>query len=146
LEILWEFGGIYVDADFECLKPVDDLLDDTSFAAAWEIQDAYLANGFLAAPPGHPFTAFLRDGISESLRRHSRDHRPNRTTGPRYLTPMYRLWTAQGGQSVRTLDQAAFFPYGYDDVGTPRENPPWPESSYAVHHWNNRRRTLGTAP
>ena len=31
LDVLLEYGGIYVDADVEFLKPIDDLLDDEAF-------------------------------------------------------------------------------------------------------------------
>ena len=35
VEILFRFGGVYVDADFECLRPIEDLLDGTDFFVAY---------------------------------------------------------------------------------------------------------------
>ena len=30
-EILYQYGGLYIDTDFECLKPIDNLLKQTDF-------------------------------------------------------------------------------------------------------------------
>lgn len=31
LEVLWRFGGVYVDADLECLRPIEQLIGDATF-------------------------------------------------------------------------------------------------------------------
>jgi mannosyltransferase OCH1-like enzyme len=30
-EILWRYGGVYVDVDYECLENIDQLSDSSSF-------------------------------------------------------------------------------------------------------------------
>ena len=56
---MYIYGGVYIDLDFECLKPLDELLHNKSIALAYDIRDdnggAEIANAFMASTPGHPF-------------------------------------------------------------------------------------------
>jgi mannosyltransferase OCH1-like enzyme len=135
-EILWNLGGVYVDIDFECLAPIDPLIADTEAFAAWEAQDRWVNNAILGAEPAHPFIDRLITGLPASVAHH-RGQRPNVSTGPQYLTGLWR----RHRDELTVLDQALFYPYSYADVGTMREHGPWPDA-VAVHHWANRRRTL----
>lgn len=141
-EVLWRYGGVYVDADFECLGNIEHLLssdevDEARAFAAWEVQDEWIANGLMGATPGHEFIDRLIEGLHLSVIKH-RGQRPNRSSGPQYLTRLYRQYPWE----LAVLDSKYFYPYLYSDVGTPRERPPWPEGTLAVHHWNNRRRMI----
>ena len=56
-EILHEQGGVYVDADSACVRPLDDWLLDTRMFAIWESErhrPGLVANGFIGSIPGHP--------------------------------------------------------------------------------------------
>ncbi len=58
-ELVWRHGGIYVDTDFECLKPIEALLDGvTAFAAAMKGEQVNTA--IFGAVPGHPALERLR--------------------------------------------------------------------------------------
>ncbi len=69
--LLYEFGGLYVDMDFECLRPLDELLPADSFVAAWEPEEhagdgsPRLSNALMAATPGHPFLAAVIARLKE---------------------------------------------------------------------------------
>jgi mannosyltransferase OCH1-like enzyme len=52
-EILDRFGGVYVDVDFECLKPLDDLHEKYDFYCCI-LDGAEIANGLIASSPHHP--------------------------------------------------------------------------------------------
>jgi inositol phosphorylceramide mannosyltransferase catalytic subunit len=54
-EILHRFGGVYVDVDFECVRPIDDLLSGIDCFAAWEVPDVWIGNAILGATRGNPF-------------------------------------------------------------------------------------------
>jgi inositol phosphorylceramide mannosyltransferase catalytic subunit len=136
-ELLWSFGGVYVDVDFECLEPIDELTAGLEAFAAWEVQDRWIANGIMGAEPAHPFIDRLITGLPASVAHH-RGLRPNVSTGPQYLTGLWR----RHRDELTVLDANLFYPYLYHQVGTPAERGPWPESTIAVHHWANRRRTL----
>lgn len=53
LEVLARWGGVYVDCDFECLRPIDEVLEGTDFFVAY-IGPGRPAHGITGAVPGHP--------------------------------------------------------------------------------------------
>lgn len=128
-EILHEHGGVYVDADFECLRPIDDLLD-AEFFTAWE-RDKWWANMAIAgAIPGHPFLDKLIDGIPANVARRA-GRRPNWLTGPRYITP---ILLRRSDVTVHPAEM--FFPYAWNELDRASEEFP---GARAVHHWWNQR-------
>lgn len=55
--LLYEYGGVYVDADSECLEPLDDLLDNEAFCS-WENEYAttgLMLGAFMGSIKGNPF-------------------------------------------------------------------------------------------
>lgn len=135
-EILWSYGGVYVDVDFECLAPLDPHIAGMEAFAAWESQDRWVNNALLGAEPAHPFLDRLIAGLPASVAHH-RGQRPNVSAGPQYLTGLWR----RHRDELTVLPQSLFYPYGFADVGTPREQGPFP-GAVAIHHWANRRRTI----
>jgi len=56
-EILNEHGGVYVDADSICVRPLDDWLLAPRMFAAWESEEhrpGLVANSFIGSAPHHP--------------------------------------------------------------------------------------------
>ncbi len=71
LELLWRFGGVYVDTDFECFKSIDGLLEGVEFftglmKAAGKAKPARVNNAIFGSVPGHP----LLGRAIEELRAH----------------------------------------------------------------------------
>ena len=130
-EILLEHGGVYVDTDMECLRPIDTLLEGVECFAGWEAQGIWVNNAVLGAAPGHPFMAALVDGLEHNVVAH-RGSRPNVLSGPQYLTPVYR----QHADEVVVYPKDYFYPYLWSELDRQHEEFP---NSWAVHHWGNRR-------
>eukprot|EP00401_Gymnodinium_catenatum_P066950 CAMPEP_0117511390 /NCGR_PEP_ID=MMETSP0784-20121206/28483_1 /TAXON_ID=39447 /ORGANISM="" /LENGTH=351 /DNA_ID=CAMNT_0005307061 /DNA_START=60 /DNA_END=1111 /DNA_ORIENTATION=+ len=65
---LWlvsQHGGLYVDVDFECLRPFDGFHRRYSFFTGVSNVGAFeLNNGLFAACPGHPVMRFLCDHVA----------------------------------------------------------------------------------
>ena len=137
-ELLWQHGGVFLDIDFEALKPIDPLLNDVECFAAWEIQDEWIANGFMGATVHHPFIGRLIEQLPASMDA-NRGKTPNFSSGPRWFTAMHRRYNEMTVFPTRLV-----YPYTYDDMiaRSGREHPPWPEECYMVHHWNDFRRIL----
>ena len=62
--ILLKFGGVYLDLDMECLKPLDGLLSEDNTAyfgqlALPTIDNCVTGNAFMAAPAAHPLFAYI---------------------------------------------------------------------------------------
>lgn len=130
-EILLRFGGLYVDIDTVCLRPVGEALVGHNEFAAWEDQN-WVGNTYLGCTPGHPVMEKLVAGLRDSVRRANGHLRPNRLTGPRYLTP---IWLGEG---CHVAPQHLFYPYSYSHVkaGTvPNEY----HDAYTVHLWGHTR-------
>lgn len=126
-EILRRLGGMYVDTDTEALCNVEHrLAGHLAFAAAET--DEWVGNTYLAGIPGHPVFDDLVAGLRASI---AAGGRPNVTTGPRYLTP---VWRRHGCHVDPTH---LWFPYSYRDLGTEREG--HRSAAVAVHHWQHQR-------
>jgi inositol phosphorylceramide mannosyltransferase catalytic subunit len=128
LEILYRHGGVYVDTDVECLRPVDGIVGDADFVVPC-LKPGRATNTFIASVPGHSL-------LERALRE---------------LRPMEVYWTTWADSSalkdvagpsslrrllkdyadVKLLEPAVFFP------ATPEER----ETAVGVHHlarsWHN---------
>ena len=124
LEVLFRFGGVYVDTDIECLRPIDPLLEEgveffVGSVGPKKVQEERLQNAvnnaLIAAEPGHPV-----------LERALRELRPvteygvdKHGTGPWFLSALVREHP-----EVTIYPRELFFP------GTDAER----EQAYADHH------------
>lgn len=141
-EILWQYGGLYVDADFVCYRPVDPLLEGSDAVSAFELDGKWAANGFLGATKGHPFIRRLIDGLPDSARTKVGEM-PARISGPTFLTG---LWE-QHRDELTVLPQKHLFPYQpcAADVKRYKVDHDFSDDPdvYAVHVWRNKRRKMG---
>ena len=69
-ELLWRFGGVYVDCDFECLRSIEPMLDGVEFFAAYR-KTGRANNTIIGSVASHPLTDRALDEI-----------RPRATYGP----------------------------------------------------------------
>ena len=134
-EILYRFGGLYVDTDFECLRSFDllhhsfDFFAGTGFTGLFEV-----FNGLIAASPGHPILQGCVEGIP-----HMRGATILDQTGPRYLA---RWFAAKAEQDdLRNVAFPVTYLYSWPNIYR-HQKARWqierwfkPES-YAVHHWH----------
>jgi inositol phosphorylceramide mannosyltransferase catalytic subunit len=131
LYALHKYGGLYVDTDFECLKPFDDLITKGSFFCGRE-DDEYLCPSLMGSSPGHFFVgqylneALVRLAISTDT--YANAH-TNKVTGPYLLTEL-----ARRDPEVVTVYPKAFF-YPFHGTERHRLHEPAPDS-YAKHHWH----------
>jgi mannosyltransferase OCH1-like enzyme len=69
-ELLARHGGVYVDADFECFRSIEPLLDGVTFFCAYN-DPGRVNNAIVGSVPGHPLVV-----------RAIRELRPRETFGP----------------------------------------------------------------
>lgn len=68
--VLYIKGGVYVDSDMICIKNLNELIDvDDEFIIARDdpMSKKFLANGFIASIPNHPFLKKQIDNIVENV-------------------------------------------------------------------------------
>jgi mannosyltransferase OCH1-like enzyme/SAM-dependent methyltransferase len=129
LYALATMGGLYVDTDFECLKPFGELLSTGGFHCGGEAEGV-LSSGLMACPANDAFVRSYLDAALQRLQRVSPNlinRRPDLVTGPRLLTELGM--TAPITRHARTL----FYPVRGTERHRLSEAPP-PEA-YARHHW-----------
>jgi len=151
--LLHHFGGLYVDMDIECLRPIDDLLAGKEVLAVQEPAahasergiPSYLSNAFIATEPGHPLlVALLKDLLEESAVAVTHQD-VLEMTGPRKLDWVYRTGTYP---HVSILDASVISPCPRraPELRTLLENSEKADSlrqlyvnqgTHAVHHWAN---------
>lgn len=127
-EILERFGGIFIDADSECIKPLDDELLQHDNFACYENELArprLIANGYLGAVKGSELMRILIEGLR------NRDVRALRawlTTGPVYLTQVNMLYP----ELLHIFPSHYFIPKHYSGVEYAGDGP-----IYAKQYWGS---------
>ncbi|MEU6555906.1 glycosyltransferase [Streptomyces sp. NPDC046915] len=142
--LLDHFGGLYVDLDFECLRPVDDILDGHELVLGCEPEahtrlllarrrgfGRIVGNAFIASRPGHPFWAHVHQQLVGSHKSSSALD----ATGPFFLTRA--IDSVPDPASITVLGPEVLYPevspYAAELFGPQNADH---ERAYAVHHWS----------
>jgi hypothetical protein len=126
LEIVYRHGGVYLDTDLECLRPLDDVLEDREFVGVCH-KPGRITNTAIAAVPGHPL---LKRALGEvrpmDMYWTNASERLKEVAGPLLLDRLVPDYP-----EVKLLEPPMFFP------STPEER----QHAIAVHHmarvWHN---------
>jgi hypothetical protein len=128
-ELLSRYGGVYVDTDVECLRPLTPLLRGIDAFAALE-GPGRVGTAVLGSIAGHP--AFARAARiargTLGLGAHSAD-----ANGPYFFSLIL-----EQERNVAILGQQQFYPYRWNEPA--RRHEAFPDA-YAVHHWAGSWRT-----
>lgn len=129
LELLWCYGGVYLDTDVIMHRPLDELVTGRSCVVGRSPQHTAghhpVTNCVMAAERHHPWIGRLIETLPRSVRRHQ--GRPLAVmAGPWHLT---RVLEGEGPwSSVTVLDQEDMFAGGL-----------------LTHGWNSGKRRRGVA-
>lgn len=134
LQIIYEYGGIYLDTDVELIKPLDNLLGCSAFVGTED--DKYIALGLgFGAEKGNPVIKKLYDDYSS---RHFilDDGTYDKTASPQIQTKALFNLGYKISDEVKTYDKITFFPTEYFcplsyDTGELNIT----ENTYSVHHY-----------
>jgi len=110
--ILHHFGGVYVDLDFECIQPLDSLLNceillgqEPTIHAQKVYQRPYIiSNAIMGSIPNHPFWMYVLDCAEQKF--YSKYRKQILwSTGPGLLTECYDRTKNQYSFSVHSPDR-----------------------------------------
>lgn len=127
-ELIYRFGGVYIDCDFECLKNIEDLITGIQAFSSYEAYEVpgLICGGICGCTQGHPAFKALIDNMAESIK--GNKHLPiNHQAGPHYHTRIIGK-----RNDVVIFPPKIFYPYYYTEMH--RKNEDFPEA-YAIHHW-----------
>lgn len=119
-EILRQHGGIYIDTDVECLRPIDDLVNGLSAFSAYEVPGR-LCNAVMGCVPGHPAFERLAE-LSRVAVGHG--HYPEATA------TTFSTFVLERFADVALFSPGVFYPELWDGTETAGTHEP-----YARHHW-----------
>lgn len=92
-EILYEYGGVFLDADSICVEKIDDVLMQCKCFAGWEhetLRKGLIATGTMGFPPKHPLVKEAIEWIKNNcVHYHTTGLMAWQSVGPGLLTRMY---------------------------------------------------------
>jgi len=121
--LLYRYGGVYIDTDFECRRPIGRLLEGLSAFAAYQMPEN-VAIGILGCTPNHPA---LQAAVERLPSRVAELTFPE-STGPPFFTELVTKFP-----EVRLFEPSLFYPYLWTEMH--RQDEEFPDA-YAVHHWS----------
>ena len=134
-EILYRFGGIYADTDFECLKSFDEKFLSRSFLAGQVFSySPQMANGLIAAAPKDNFLKL----IIENLPKYPGEMKPMdvlQYCGPIFISDL--AWKhCESLTDFLVLPSQYFYPWPNYKRNQTADRYSWStEDTTAIHHW-----------
>lgn len=132
-EILYRYGGMYVDCDYRWQAPIDQHLQRRRLVSCWETQGRHVANGMIASQPGHEALAEAIAAVPVRVEGRHPSWRANRITGP-------HLWTPIAKRRAHLLNQQLLHPAPWSRPEL--ADRAWPHA-VAVHTWHHQRTLRG---
>jgi mannosyltransferase OCH1-like enzyme/glycosyltransferase involved in cell wall biosynthesis len=157
-ELLYFFGGVYIDCDFLCLKNIDDLLKDIDGFSGWE-SDKYIAIGIMGFKKYDDFLYKIIINLQNNILNKNNKTIPEKS-GPIYFTNQWNKYINNqsdkyinnqsdkyiNNQSDKYInnqsryisyEQDYFYSYTFDDKYNNKNyiNQINNEKSYAIHMW-----------
>ncbi len=132
-ELVYRFGGVYIDMDYECLKPLDVFHYTYDFYTGIQPLDTQfiqLGAALFGGVPGHPIMQHCIETIKNDW------HLKGAPTksGPLHFTKSFYVMAGKNGSKDIALPASYFYPLGCRDTALKRKE--WTEKgAFAVHHW-----------
>ena len=109
LEILYRYGGVYVDTDFLCLKPHDPFHHTCDFYIGFFASN--MCNALLGSAPKHPIVRRCLEKIKNCSHLSSEEKKIYTQTGPILLSHQVRDYINNGGQGAIAYPPTYFYPF-----------------------------------
>lgn len=133
--ILNQFGGLYVDTDFECLKSFDDLTYLNFFVGKTHSKETMeLFIGLIGSVPEHIILRTIIARMNEIKSSNWRD--VFNTTGTYFFTKIFFELSVSYSRGVVVFPPVYFYPFpnhNHEKEKNPKRF--ITEDSYAIHYW-----------
>lgn len=136
-EILYQYGGVYLDTDFECLRSLEPLHYLYDFYIGIQPLDSGLVQlgiGIIGAIPGHPILHACIEQIKNTWQDKNLEKHITARTGPIHCTKIFYAMADKSGLCDVALPPTYFYPLYCQATECKRIE--WVlEGAFAVHHW-----------
>ena len=134
-DLLYRYGGIYMDLDVEMLRPIDDLLYNDAYMS-FESQDRIECGSGMGAGPGHPILKEVCESYEERPYLKTDGTWDNSTCPVRYTKVIEKHGLRKDG-GFQSVDDITVYPFEVltgksFDTGIIYNT----QLSYTVHHHN----------
>lgn len=164
LIILYHYGGIYIDIDLECFKPLENLLKEycadknvmliefnvnffEKFIAFKKIYGTVVQNNFMGCKKQHPFIKHcINMLLNEDLEKgyfESSIYYVFRTTGPGLVTKSYTSYVNKDDIVIvpyQKMDPLSWCNYELNECSKKSCKNQFPKA-YAIHHYGSKHST-----
>jgi mannosyltransferase OCH1-like enzyme len=130
-ELLYFFGGVYVDCDFISFKNIDNLISKYDAFSAYE-SDKYIAIGLMGFKPFNPLLSVVIKNIPYSFLTKRHNSTIPEITGPVFFT---NIWEKNNNSNkYHSFEPKFFYSYSYQDK---LDNKKYiiNDDTYAIHTW-----------
>jgi len=133
--ILNQYGGVYADTDFECLRPLDTLTYLKFFTSkTYSKSTMELFIGLIGSIPHHPILERLIHSMKRADDRTWR--RIFNTTGSYFFTSVFFETITSFTKDIVIFPPDYFYPFPNTDRHSEREPHTYIKAhSYAIHYW-----------
>lgn len=132
-EVLYRFGGVYVDMDFECLRALDQFHYTYDFYTALQPLDTLfvqLGAALVGAKAEHPILKHCIETITNDWHLHGAPKK----TGPVHFTKSFYLCAGTDGNKDIAFPAFYFYPLGCRELKYNKND--WIQrGAFAVHWW-----------
>ncbi len=134
-EILYQYGGVYVDTDFECFKPLDGLNHTYSFYFSLLPEKYFtVCNALMACSPGHPVIKGILDSVY--VPEDNTWQKVSLSTGPFLTTKVFMNYvTNSGDQDWMVFPCSYFFPMPPGVPASVSSKKYIKPETYGLHHY-----------
>lgn len=133
-EVVRLFGGIYVDTDFECLKPFNQFLNH-DFFSGWEDDNRRICPSLFGAIPNHPILtkmSALSVANAKAAGYEETNNRPHAITSVKPFTTLVQSFI--NDPKIKIYHRDYFYPVYFKEWK--REKKEKIVEPFASHHWS----------
>lgn len=135
-EILYQFGGLYVDMDYECLASFEPFHHRYDFYTGIQPLDTFmiqLGAALVGSRPGHPILKHCIETIKDDWHLKGAPKK----TGPIHFTKSFYLFAGKDGSIDIALPAFYVYPLGSQEAVQEASMQKWiKQGSFAVHWWS----------
>ena len=132
-DVIYEYGGIYLDTDVEMIKRPDDLLYQNGFCSIGRIGNVNFGSGY-GAIKGLPIIKDLRDIYNDKIF----EFKKGMKIGPHFETEVFERYGFKKDFNRQIIGEITVYPCDVLSIHIPHSNKSFiTENTYTVHHFAN---------